>query len=113
MDIQERTVGGVEIIDLSGSLISGDAVGLLKDKVNSLLQQDRKQILVNLGDVSYMDSSGLGELVSAFTTVARNQGKLKLLNVTKRNRDLLSITKLLTVFDTFDSEAEAVQSFSA
>jgi anti-sigma B factor antagonist len=60
-----------------------------------------------------MDSSGLGELVSAFTTVARNQGKLKLLNVTKRNRDLLSITKLLTVFDTFDSEAEAVQSFSA
>lgn len=113
MEIQEREVGGVNILDLSGSLVSGDAVGLLKDKVNSMLQQDRKKLVVNLGAVSYMDSSGLGELVSAFTTVARSEGKLKLLNVTKRNRDLLSITKLLTVFDTFDSEDEAVKSFSS
>ena len=111
MDIRERTIGSVEVLDLSGSLTSGEAVGHLKDKVNSLLQQDRRKILVNLGGVSYMDSSGLGELVAAYTTVTRHQGVLKLLNVTKRNKDLLSITKLLTVFDTFDSEDEAVKSF--
>lgn len=111
MDIRERTIGSVEVLDLSGSLTSGEAVGRLKDKVNSLLQQDRRKILVNLGRVSYMDSSGLGELVAAYTTVTRHQGVLKLLNVTKRNKDLLSITKLLTVFDTFDSEDEAVKSF--
>jgi anti-sigma B factor antagonist len=111
VNIEERTIGEVDVLDLSGSLIAGTAVGLLKDKVNSLLQQGRKRIVVNLEHVAYMDSSGLGELVGAYTTVTRNQGALKLLNVTKRNKDLLSITKLLTVFDTFDSESDALKSF--
>jgi len=112
VDIRERTVGGVCVLDLSGSLIAGEAIGLLKDKVNSLLYQGHKHIVVNLAAVAYMDSSGLGELVSAYTTVARQQGKLKLLHVTKRNQDLLSITKLVTVFDTFDAEDAAVRSFA-
>ena len=113
MDINERTVGSVLVLDLAGPLVAGDAVGHLKDKVNSLLYEGHKQILINLANVAYMDSSGLGELVSAYTTVARQQGKMKLVHITKRNHDLLSITKLLTVFDTFDSEDAAVKSFAA
>lgn len=112
MDINERAVGSVQVLDLAGPLVAGDAVGHLKDKVNSLLYEGHKQILINLANVAYMDSSGLGELVSAYTTVARQQGKMKLVHITKRNHDLLSITKLLTVFDTFDSEDAAVKSFA-
>ena len=86
---------------------------MLKDKVNSLLNQGRKKIVLNLAEVPYIDSAGLGEVVRTFTTVSRQGGSLKLLNLTKRITDLLAITKLLTVFDTYDSEQEAVQSFSA
>lgn len=111
MDIRERTVGSVIILDLEGKLISGDGNALLKDKVNSVLFQGQRNILLNLGGVSYVDSSGLGEIVASYTAVAKQSGQIKLLNLTKRVQDLLAITKLLTVFDTYDSEAEAVKSF--
>jgi anti-sigma B factor antagonist len=86
---------------------------LLKDKINSLLAAGKKKLLLNLESVPYIDSAGLGEVVRTYTTVSRQGGSLKLLNLTKRITDLLSITKLLTVFETFDSENEAVRSFSA
>jgi anti-sigma B factor antagonist len=113
MQIEERTVGGVTILDLKGKLVLGDGDALLKDKVHSLVNQGRKQFVLNLADVPYIDSAGIGEVVRTHTTVSRAGGSLKLLNVTKRIHDLLVITKLLTVFDTFDSEAEALQSFPA
>ena len=99
MQIEERVVGEVTILDL-------------KDKINSLIQQNRKRILLNLADVPYIDSAGLGEIVRTYTTVSRQGGQLKLVNLTKRITDLLSITKLLTVFETFDTEPEALKSYS-
>ena len=111
MTIQERVVGSVAILDLNGKLVLGDGDALLKDKVHSLVFQGHKQIVLNLGGVSYVDSSGLGALVAASVTSKSNGGQIKLLNLTKRIQDLLSITKLLTVFDCFDSEAEALRSF--
>ena len=111
MQISERHVGDVAIIDLNGRLVLGDGDTLLRDKVNSLVEQGLKHIIVNLSDVAYMDSAGLGELVRSYTTVTRRGGALKLLGLTKRVSDLLSITKLLTVFDSYDTEREAVASF--
>ena len=112
MQISQRTVGDVVIVDISGKITLGEGGdAILKDKMRSLIQQGHKKLLLNLGDVSYVDSAGLGEIVQAYATVNKDGGKLKLLNVTKRIKDLLSITKLLTVFDTFDTEAEAVASF--
>ena len=111
MQITERHVGDVAIIDLNGRLVLGDSDDLLRDKVNSLVQQGHKNILVNLGQLSYMDSSGLGELVGCYTTVTRRGGALKLVGLTKRISDLLAITKLLTVFDSYEAEKEAVASF--
>lgn len=113
MNIQERVVGSVVILDLSGKLVLGDGDGLLKDKVHSVVFQGRKQILLNLGGVSYLDSSGLGALVASSVTAKNNGGQIKLVNLTKRIQDLLSISKLLTVFDSFDNEAEAMKSFPA
>jgi len=114
MQISERTVGDVVIVDVSGKITLGEGGDVvLKDKMRSLIQQGNKKLLLNLGDVSYVDSAGLGEIVQAYATVNKDGGKLKLLNITKRLKDLLSITKLLTVFDTFDNEAEAVASFPA
>jgi anti-sigma B factor antagonist len=111
MDIVERTVNDVTILDLKGKMTLGEGDELLKDKINSLLAAGRKKLLLNLEGVPYIDSAGLGEVVRTYTTVSRQGGSLKLLNLTKRIEDLLSITKLLTVFDTFDSEAEAVESY--
>jgi anti-sigma B factor antagonist len=113
MTIQERVVGSVVILDLDGKLVLGDGDALLKDKVHSLVFQGRKQLLVNLGKVSYVDSSGLGALVAASITAKSNGGQMKLLNLTKRIQDLLAISKLLTVFDCYDTEAEALKSFPA
>ena len=113
MQIDERVVDGVTILDLKGKMTLGEGDELLKDKINSLLQQDKKQLLLNLENVPYIDSAGLGEVVRTYTTVSRQGGSLKLLNLTKRITDLLSITKLLTVFETYESENEAVRSFSA
>ena len=113
MQIQERQVGDVIVLDLKGRVMLGEGDEILKDKVNSLVNQGRRKIVLNLAEVPYIDSAGLGEIVRTFTTVSRQGGSLKLLNLTKRITDLLAITKLLTVFDTYDSEDEAVQSFSA
>ena len=113
MQINERMVGDVVLLDLKGKITLGEGDELLKDKVNSLVNQGHKKIVLNLADVPYIDSAGLGEVVRTYTTVSRQGGSLKLLNLTKRITDLLSITKLLTVFETFDSENEAVRSFSA
>ena len=111
MQIEERAVGDVVVLDLKGKITLGEGDELLKDKVNSLVNQGHKKIVLNLADVPYIDSAGLGEVVRTYTTVSRQGGSLKLLNLTKRIEDLLSITKLLTVFDTFDSEAEAISSY--
>ncbi|MBI2221071.1 MAG: STAS domain-containing protein [Acidobacteria bacterium] len=112
MQIEERVVNSVTVLDLKGKMTLGEGDELLKDKINSLLQQDRKQIVLNLEGVPYIDSAGLGEIVRTYTTVSRQGGKLKLVNLTKRITDLLSITKLLTVFETFESEQDAIRSFS-
>jgi anti-sigma B factor antagonist len=111
MQIDERTVGSVKVLDVKGQIIQGDA-SQLKDKIHSVVNQGSKQILINLAGVSYVDSAGLGELVGAYTTVTRGGGHLKLANLTKKTHDLLTITKLLTVFDTFDTEQDAIKSFS-
>jgi anti-sigma B factor antagonist len=113
MQIDERAVGDVVVLDLKGKITLGKGDELLKDKVNSLVNQGHRKILLNLAEVPYIDSAGLGEIVRTFTTVSRQGGNLKLLNLTKRITDLLAITKLLTVFETFDTENEAIRSFSA
>ena len=113
MQIEQRVVGDVVVLDLKGKITLGEGDELLKDKVNSLLNQGHKKIILNLADVPYIDSAGLGEIVRTYTTVSRQGGSLKLLNLTKRITDLLSITKLLTVFETYDNEADAVRSFAA
>ena len=112
MQITERAAGGVTILDISGQItLTRGRDQLLKDKVNSLMHQGDKHILVNLANVTAMDSAGLGELVSAYTTVTKAGGSMKLVNLTKRLHDLLSITKLLTVFDAYDSEPAALATF--
>jgi anti-sigma B factor antagonist len=113
MVIEERVIGDVTILDLKGKMTLGEGDELLKDKINSLIHQGQKKLLLNLEGVPYIDSAGLGEIVRTYTTVSRQGGNLKLVNLTKRITDLLSITKLLTVFETFDTEAEALKSFQA
>jgi anti-sigma B factor antagonist len=112
MQIEERVVSDVTILDLKGKMTLGEGDELLKERINSLIQQGHRKLVLNLEGVPYIDSAGLGEIVRTYTTVSRQGGKLKLLNLTKRIQDLLAITKLLTVFETFDSEQEAVRSFS-
>ena len=111
MQIEERIVDDVTILDLKGKMTLGEGDELLKDKINSLIHQGQRKLLLNLEGVPYIDSAGLGEIVRTYTTVSRQGGSLKLVNLTKRITDLLSITKLLTVFETFDSEKDAVSSF--
>lgn len=111
MQIEERIVGDVTILDLKGKITLGEGDEALKDKINSLTLQNRRQILLNLEGVPYIDSAGLGEVVRTYTTVSRQGGQLKLVNLTKRITDLLAITKLLTVFETYDTEPEALKSF--
>jgi anti-sigma B factor antagonist len=111
MQIEERVVGDVTILDLKGKITLGEGDEALKAKINALTMGNRRSILLNLEGVPYIDSAGLGEVVRTYTTVSRQGGQLKLVNLTKRITDLLSITKLLTVFETFDSEDEALQSF--
>jgi anti-sigma B factor antagonist len=113
MQIEERVVDNVTILDLKGKMTLGEGDELLKDYINRALAQKKLQLLLNLEGVPYIDSAGLGEIVRTYTTVSRQGGKLKLVNLTKRITDLLSITKLLTVFETFESVPEAVKSFKA
>lgn len=110
--LSPRQVGDVTVIDVSGRITLGEGSSNLREGIRDLLARGNRKILLNLGDVSYIDSSGIGELVSAFTSVANQGGKLRLLNLTKRVRDLLQITKLYTVFEVYDDEAAAVRSFS-
>lgn len=107
-----RQVDGISVMDLSGRITLGEGSVILRDKIRELLGQGEKKILLNLGDVTYIDSSGIGELVSAFTAVRKEGGELKLLNLTKKVHDLLQITKLYTVFDVKDDEAAAIAGFS-
>jgi len=112
MQIEERVVDDVTILDLKGKITLGDGDEVLRDRINSLALQNRLRVILNLEDVPYIDSAGLGVIVRTYTTISRQGGQLKLVNLTRRIADLLSITKLLTVFETFDTEAEALQSFS-
>jgi anti-sigma B factor antagonist len=112
MKTSTRQVGGVTIVDLSGRITLGEGSVVLRDNIRDLLSKGDKKILLNLGDVSYIDSSGIGELVSAYTTVRNQGGELKLLNLTKKVHDLLQITKLYTVFDIKDDEAAALKAFA-
>ena len=112
MQIEERQVGEVTILDLKGKITLNEGDEVLKDKINSLILQNRKRILLNLAEVPYIDSAALGEIVRTYTTVSRQGGQLKLVNLTKRITALLMITKLLTVFETFDVEQDALKSFS-
>ena len=113
LTINQRQAGDVTVLDLSGKITIGEGSVQLREAVRGLLESGNKKILLNLGDVSYVDSSGIGELVSSYTTTSNNGGQLKLLNLTKKIQDLLMITKLLTVFQTFDSEEAALASYSA
>jgi len=106
-----REVGGVTIVDISGRIVLGEESAALRNLVCDLLNKGHKKILFNLGDVNYIDSSGLGHLVSAFTSVRKQDGELKLLHLTKKVHDVMQITKLYTVFDIMDDEAAAVRSF--
>jgi len=112
MKASTRQVDGVTIVDLSGRITLGEGSVVLRDTIKDLLGKGAKHILLNLGDVSYIDSSGIGELVSAFTSVRNQGGELKLLHLTKKVHDLLQITKLYTVFDVKDDEAAAIGAFA-
>ena len=106
-----RQVGDVSVIDVAGRITLGEGSSALRDLLREMVGKNQKKILLNLGDVSYIDSSGIGELVSGFTTVTNSGGELKLLNLNKRVKDLLQITKLYTVFDVHEDEAGAIRSF--
>jgi anti-sigma B factor antagonist len=106
-----RDAGSVTVVDLSGRIVLGDGSALLRKTIRGLLDDQRKKILLNLADVDYIDSSGIGELVSGFTAVKNQSGDLKLLHLTKKVRDLLQITKLFTVFDVYTDESTALRSF--
>ena len=111
MAISARRLDDVEILDLAGRITIGEGTLMLRDKIQNMLDVGQTKFLLNLADVDYIDSSGLGELVSSFTTVKNQGGALKLLSLTHRVRDLMQITKLLTVFDVYDDEPEALKSF--
>lgn len=109
--LNTRQVGDVSVVDVAGRITLGEGSSALRDLMRELVGKGQKKILLNLGEVSYIDSSGIGELVSGFTTVTNSGGELKLLNLNKRVKDLLQITKLYTVFDVHEDEASAIRSF--
>ena len=111
MKVQTRQVDGVTILDLSGQIKLGEGSVTIRDAVRDLLAKGQKKVLLNMGEINYIDSSGVGELVSAFTTVRNAGGEMKLLNLTKRVHDVLQITKLYTVFDIWDDETRAITAF--
>jgi len=113
LKVHKREVDRVEVLDLEGRITIGDSSVTLRDLVRDEVNQGKKKLLLNLAGCTYIDSAGLGELISAFTTVKNRGGELKLLNLTKRIHDLMQITKLYTVFDIYDNEATAVASFGA
>ena len=112
LNISERTAGDVTILDMDGKITIGEGSVALRTAIRRLLEEGKKKILLNLARVGYIDSSGIGELVSSYTAIEKEKGQLKLLNLTQKIQDLLTITKLLTVFDVFESEEEALGSYS-
>ncbi|MGA2195636.1 MAG: STAS domain-containing protein [Bryobacteraceae bacterium] len=110
--LSTRQVGDVSVVDVAGRITLGEGSSALRDLMREMVGKGQKKILLNLGDVSYIDSSGIGELVSGFTTVTNSGGEMKLLNLNKRVKDLLQITKLYTVFDVHDEEAHAIRAFA-
>jgi anti-sigma B factor antagonist len=111
LKVNIRQVGDVQILDAAGRITLGEGASVLRDSVKGLVAEGKKKILLNLAEVSFVDSSGIGELVSAYTSVSSHDGQLKLLSLTKRIQDLLVITKLISVFEIFDDEAKALASF--
>lgn len=111
LDVKERQAGDVTILDLNGEVRIGEGSIALRDAIRKLSGEGKKKVLLNLAGVSYVDSSGIGELIANYTTVSRQGGQLKLLSLTDRIQNLLVITKLLTVFDSYENEAEALKSF--
>ena len=110
--LSTRQVGNVSVIDVAGRITLGEGAAALRETLRDMVAKNQNKILLNLGDVTYIDSSGIGELVSAYTTVANTGGQLKLLNLNKRVKDLLQITKLYTVFEVKEDEADAIRSFA-
>ncbi len=111
VDIKERQAGDVTILDLNGKITIGEGSVAVRSAIRRLLEEGKKKILLNLAGVSYVDSSGIGELVSSYSTINREGGQLKLLNLTQKIQDLLAITKLLTVFDVYEDESTALNSY--
>ena len=111
LDVKERQAGDVTILDLSGDVRIGEGAISLRDSIRNLADQGKKKVLLNLAGVKYMDSTGVGELIANYTTISRQGGQLKLLSLTEKIQNLLVITKLLTVFDAYENEAEALKSF--
>src|SRR5947207_7153023 len=111
LNIRERQAGDVTVLDMDGRITIGEGSIALRSAIRRLIEEGKKKILLNLAGVGYVDSSGIGELVSSYTTINREGGQLKLLKLTQKIKDLLTITKLLTVFDVYDDEAEALNSF--
>ena len=111
LNINERQAGDVTVLDMNGRITIGEGSVALRTAIRRLLEEGKKKILLNLGGVGYIDSSGIGELVSSFTAINKEGGQLKLLNLTQKLRDLLAITKLLTVFDVYENEGEALDSY--
>ena len=111
LNIRERQAGDVTILDLEGRITIGDGNVSLRNAIRRLIEEGKKKILLNLGNVSYVDSSGIGELVSSFTTINREGGQLKMINLQAKVKDLMAITKLLTVFDVYEDESQALNSF--
>ncbi len=111
LNIRERQAGDITVLDMDGRITIGEGSVALRSAVRRLLEEGKKNILLNLAGVGYIDSSGIGELVSSYTAIKNQQGQLKLLSLTEKLRDLLTITKLLTVFDAYDTEEEALKSF--
>ena len=109
--LKTRDAGAVTIIDLQGKIVLGDECNLLREQVKTLLAANRKKIVLNLGNVGFIDSAGVGTLVASFTSAKAQEGELKMANLTKKFKETLQITRLLTVFEVYDSEAEAVASF--
>jgi anti-sigma B factor antagonist len=111
MDIKPRDAGDVTVLDMKGKILIGDPVDLLRDHINRLVERNKVRVLLNFAEVPMIDSSGLGEIVKAYTTITRHGGKIKILNLTNKVRDLLVITKLVTVFEIYEDEREALDSF--
>ena len=111
LDIKERQAGDVTVLDMDGKVTIGEGSVALRSAIRRLLEEGKKKILLNLAGVGYIDSSGIGELVSSYTAINKEQGQLKLLNLTQKLQDLLAITKLLTVFDVYEDETEALNSY--